>query len=370
MSGASAEPILVPREHVNDDSVFVTEWLAADGVHVDAGTVVCTIETSKAIVEIEAPAAGFVRQRAKVGDEVPIGGVLGYVTPTAEAALPDARPTRTESGEPGLISAKARRKMEELGVDPALFAGKTNVREKDVVEMAAQLASAPPTDDPRGPSEVEALSPVQRRTARVMEQSIASIPSSYLERTIDLAAIRARAKAIAETTKSVVTELDLVVHGVARACLRQPHFNAHVTEQYQLQVFAQVNVGVAMDLDGELYVPVLRNAAAKEPAAIAKELRSLLYLTQRRRLEASHLSGGTITVTSMLGRGIQRFLPIPYPQQAAIIALADPERGTSDRTALAIVFDHRVANGSAAAAFLAAVEELAIAAASDVPRPQ
>jgi pyruvate/2-oxoglutarate dehydrogenase complex dihydrolipoamide acyltransferase (E2) component len=370
VSEAVAEPIVVPREHVNDDSVFVTEWLAADGTRVEAGAVVCTIETSKAIVEIEAPAAGFVRQRAKVGDEVPIGGVLGYVSATSDAALPDATPARGDGGEPGMISAKARRKMEELGLDPALFAGKTNVREKDVIEMAARRATAAPIDDPRGPARVEALSPVQRRTARVMEQSIASIPSSYLERTIDLGALRARAKAIAAESRSVVTELDLIVFGVARACVRQPHFNAHVTEHYQLQVFEQVNVGVAMDLEGELYVPVLKNAAAKELAAIAKELRSLLYLTQRRRLDAAHLAGGTITVTSMLGRGVQRFLPIPYPQQAAIIGLADPERGTSDRTALAIVFDHRVANGSAAAAFLASVEELAIAAASDVPRPQ
>ena len=357
---SAAEPILVPREHVNDDSVFVTEWTATDGARVEAGAVVCTIETSKAIVEVEAPIAGFVRQRARVGDEIPIGGVLGYVTASAEATLPDAEPARGGTTEPGQISAKARRKMEELGLDPALFAGRTNVREKDVIEMAARRAAGAVEADPRGPSHVEALSPVQRRTARVMEQSIASIPSSYLERTIDLAAIRARAKAIAEASSAVVTELDLIVYAVARACARQPHFNAHVTERYELQVFEQVNVGVAMDLEGELYVPVLKNAAAKEPAAIAKELRSLLYLTQRRRLEATHLSGGTITVTSMIGRCVQRFLPIPYPQQAAIIGLADPERGTGERTALSIVFDHRVANGSAAAAFLAAVEELAV----------
>ncbi|MBI3767622.1 MAG: 2-oxo acid dehydrogenase subunit E2 [Deltaproteobacteria bacterium] len=362
MSAATAEPILVPREHVNDDSVFVTEWIAADGARVEAGAVVCTIETSKAIVEIEAPIAGFVRRRAQLGDEVPIGGVLGYVTATADAVLPDAEPARGDSVEPGLISAKARRKMEDLGLDPTLFAGRANVREKDVIEMASRRAAGSVPDDPRGPSRVEALSPVQRRTARVMEQSIASIPASYLERTIDLGTIRARAKTIAETSKGVVTELDLVVCAVARACLRHPHFNAHVTERYELQVFEQVNVGVAMDLEGELYVPVLKNAATKEPAAIAKELRSLLYLTQRRRLEATHLSGGTITVTSMVGRGVQRFLPIPYPQQAAIIGLADPERGTGERTALSIVFDHRVANGSAAASFLATVEELAIGA--------
>ncbi len=362
MSTGAVEPILVPREHVNDDSVFVTEWAVADGTRVAAGAVVCSIETSKAIVEIEAPAAGFVRQRAKPGDEVPIGGVLGYVSAAADTALPDTLPARAESGEPGQISAKARRKMAELGLDPALFAGRTNVREKDVVEMAARVAAAAggPTDDPRGPSRLEPLGPVQRRTARVMEQSVASIPASYLERHIDLAALRARAKAVAQASGAVVTELDLVVYGVARACLAQPHFNAHMAEHYQLQIFEQVNVGVAMDLDGELYVPVLKSAATKEVAAIAKELRSLLYLTQRRRLDAAHLAGGTITVTSMLGRGIQRFLPIPYPQQAAIIALADPEPGNGERTALAIVFDHRVANGSAAAAFLAAVENLAI----------
>jgi pyruvate/2-oxoglutarate dehydrogenase complex dihydrolipoamide acyltransferase (E2) component len=366
VSTAPVEPILVPREHVNDDSVFVTEWAVPEGAHVEAGTVVCSIETSKAIVEIEAPAAGFVRQRAKAGDEVAIGGVLGWVSASADAPLPDAQPARSESGEPGQISAKARRKIEELGLDPALFAGKTNVREKDVLEVAAKVAAAAggATDDPRGPSRLEPLGAVQRRTARVMEQSVASIPASYLERSIDLAALRARAKALAQASGAVITELDLVVHAVARACVDQPRFNAfnaHMSEHYQLQIFEQVNVGVAMDLDGELYVPVLRNAAAKEIAAIAKELRSLLYLTQRRRLEASHLAGGTITVTSMLGRGIQRFLPIPYPQQAAIIALADPERGTGERTALSIVFDHRVANGSAAAAFLARVEELAIA---------
>jgi pyruvate/2-oxoglutarate dehydrogenase complex dihydrolipoamide acyltransferase (E2) component len=362
VSTASVEPIVVPREHVNDDSVFVTEWLVDEGARVETGAVVCSIETSKAIVEIEAPAAGFVRQRAKAGDEVPIGGVLGYVSAAADTVLPDVHKTRADGGEPGQISAKARRKMEELGLDPALFAGKTNIREKDVIEMAAQVAVGGASEDPRGPSRLEALGPVQRRTARVMEQSVASIPASYLERSVDLGGIRARAKTIAEASGGVVTELDLVVFAVARACLRQPHFNAHMREHYQLQIFEQVNVGVAMDLEGELYVPVLRNAAAKEAVAIAKELRSLLYLTQRRRLEAAHLAGGTITVTSMLGRGIQRFLPIPYPQQAAIIGLADPERAHADRTALAIVFDHRVANGSAAAAFLAAVEELALGA--------
>jgi pyruvate/2-oxoglutarate dehydrogenase complex dihydrolipoamide acyltransferase (E2) component len=89
--------------------------------------------------------------------------------------------------------------------------------------------------------------------------------------------------------------------------------------------------------------------------AIAKELRGMQYLAQRRRLTAEHLSGGTITVTSMIGRGIHRFQPIPYPHQAAIVGIADAEPD-STHVSLAIVFDHRVANGAQAAAFLSAID--------------
>jgi pyruvate/2-oxoglutarate dehydrogenase complex dihydrolipoamide acyltransferase (E2) component len=368
MTAALVEAIVVPREIVNDDTVFFTEWTAGDGTRVDAAAVVCSIETSKAIVEVESPAAGYVRHKVKAGDEVPVGGTLGWVTATPDAALPDEKtgaPAATAGDGDAAgsqISAKARRKMTELGLDPSLFAGRANVREKDVLEMAAKVAAEKKPEDPRGAFRLEPLSAIQRRTARVMEQSVASIPSSFLERTIRLGALRERAQQVAAESKGVVTELDLIVAGIAQACRKMPRFNAHVTEDYQLQLFEQVNVGVAMDLAGELYVPILKDAAAKPVAAIAKELRSLLYLTQRKRLEATHLTGGTITVTSMVGKGIQRFMPIPYPQQAAIIGLADPAPDEPSRTALCIVFDHRVCNGSEAAAFLAAVEELALAA--------
>ncbi|MFN8545575.1 MAG: 2-oxo acid dehydrogenase subunit E2 [Candidatus Binatia bacterium] len=359
---SATEPIVVPRENVNDDSVYLIDWLVADGTRVEAGTPVCTIETSKANVDVDAPVAGFVRHQRCKGDEVPVGGVLGYLTATADGVLPTearaiAAPTAPGAGET-VISGKARQKMAELGLDPSLFAGRGVVKEKDVVEMAARAASvaAPAAADARGPSTVTPLSPVQRRTARVMEESVAAIPSSYLEREIDFAALRARAQALAQESGAVVTELDLLVAGVARACARFPRFNAALEDGYQLRAFAQANVGVAMDLEGELYVPVLRDAGTKGAVEIAKALRGLLYLTQRHRLEAQQLTGGTITVTSMIGRGVRRFIPIPYPRQSAIVGIGDP---AGDRAALCVVFDHRVANGSEAAAFLGAIEELA-----------
>ena len=129
-----------------------------------------------------------------------------------------------------------------------------------------------------------------------------------------------------------------------------------VTREHELHVFDHVNVGVAVDVKGDLYVVVAKDADKRPAKEVAKELRALQYLALRGRLETEHLTGGTITVTSMIGRGIHRFQPIPYPEQAAIVGIADVEPGTS-RAALVLVFDHRVANGTRAAEFLATIAD-------------
>src|SRR5262249_21176818 len=156
--------------------------------------------------------SGFLRHVRAVGDEVPIGGVLGYVSAAADTPLPGAGPSATRAtgggeGEPALISAKARQKMTELGLDPALFAGRGAVKEQDVVELAAKIraeaARSAPAQDPRGPSTVAPLGTIQRRTARVMEESAAAIPASVLERDADFGALRARAQAIARESGAV-----------------------------------------------------------------------------------------------------------------------------------------------------------------------
>jgi pyruvate/2-oxoglutarate dehydrogenase complex dihydrolipoamide acyltransferase (E2) component len=361
---SAVQPILVPREIVNADAVFVVKWLVEEGACVEAGQDVCEIDTSKAITAIATEYAGYVRHVAIVGAEVPVGGVLGYVTESPSAPLPgpvgesEASPTGASAAAGQVqVSAKARRAIQELGLDLALFAGRSVVRESDVRALAAELSSVKQSrPDPRGPFRLEPMGAIQRHVAHVMEKSVAAIPASYLERTIDVAPVRERAQRVASEWGTVVTEVDLLVIAVAKACVNLPQFNAFVTEDYQLHVFEQVNVGVAVDVSGDLYVVVVKNAEKRQPKDIAKELRGLQYLALRRRLSSDQTSGGTITVTSMIGRGIHRFQPIPYPQQAAIIGIADVEPGSTS-AALSLVFDHRIANGSQAAQFLAAIDE-------------
>jgi len=361
---SDVQPILVPREIVNADAVFVVKWLVEEGARVESGQDVCEIDTSKAITAIAAEHTGYVRQLAAVGSEIPVGGVLGYLTERPDTPLPggsgrppDAAPSAATIAGSVQISAKARRAIEELGLDSSLFAGRSVVRESDVRAVAAKVTTGKQLrSDPRGPFRLEAMGPIQRHVAHVMEKSVAAIPASYLERTIDVAPVRERAQRMGSEWNTVVTEVDMLVVAVAQACAKLPQFNAFVTDDYQLHVFEQVNVGVAVDVTGDLYVVVVKNAAERPPKEIAKELRGLQYLALRRRLSSEQTSGGTITVTSMIGRGIQRFQPIPYPQQAAIVGIADVEPGTS-RSALSLVFDHRIANGSQAAQFLAEIDE-------------
>lgn len=357
-SGGDIHAILVPREVVNADSVYLVEWLVPDGSVVEAGVEICVVETSKAAVTVEAEHSGYLCHRAVAGQEVPVGGIMGYITARTDTPLP-LMPSVADGAERSevKISAKARRMIQEMGLDMGMFEGKRFIRERDVLEVVASRgAPGEKRDDPRGPSRTEALGPVQRRVAQMMEESAFGIPAAYLECDVHLADIQQRARHLIQTSKVLVSPVDLLVAAVAKACTKFPNFNSSITEDYRRQLFERAHVGVAVDVEMDLYVVVVKDACRKSCGDIAKELRKLEYLAQRRQLGVEHLTGGTITVTSMIGRGVHRFHPLLYPGQAAIVGISDPKPG-SDMSSLTLGFDHRIANGSEAAAFLASIKK-------------
>ena len=76
----AVQAIRVPRESVNADSVYIVGWLVPDGALVEPGTDVCEVETSKAVFAVPSPYHGYLRHQVPIGAEVPVGGILGYVT--------------------------------------------------------------------------------------------------------------------------------------------------------------------------------------------------------------------------------------------------------------------------------------------------
>jgi acetyltransferase-like isoleucine patch superfamily enzyme len=140
---SSSLEIRVPRETVNDDFVTIEGWSVSAGEKVRAGQIVVTVETSKALLEIEAEGEGYVEILCTDGAEVEVGALIGrissqpggYATPAAEAPAPGA-----PAAEGSVISGKARVLIEEHGLDPEAFAGRGLVREADVIaHLEAQV---------------------------------------------------------------------------------------------------------------------------------------------------------------------------------------------------------------------------------------
>jgi pyruvate dehydrogenase E2 component (dihydrolipoamide acetyltransferase) len=151
---------------------------------------------------------------------------------------------------------------------------------------------------------------------------------------------------------------DWLVAAVTRAAAQQPVANASWQEQGILR-HSHVHIGFALNqANGELLVPVVHNAEQRSLEELVGDIRTLQKRAVRHQLSPQDLSGGTITVTSLLGSGVHQVLPILVPTQAIIIALADRCDWPAPSYCLTAAFDHRVLNGVEAAAFLVAVARL------------
>lgn len=194
-----------------------------------------------------------------------------------------------------------------------------------------------------------------REDARRVE---AGDPHSYLQRWVDAAAIDAKLEAIGREQGLMVGVFDLLVAAVAKAAANHPGMNAAWHDEGILR-YANVHLGFALNLaNGDLLVPVIKNADRLTFEDLAGRIRGLQKRAIRNKLTSDDLTGGTLTVTSLVGMGVHQVFPILVPGQTAILAVADPVLLPGLRAyAITLAFDHRVANGSEAAEFLAAVAE-------------
>lgn len=157
--------IRLPRLNVNEDTATVVAWAVDDARRVGPDDVVCTVETNKAAVDLDAGAEGFLRHRAKPGEEYAVGEVLGFVTGRPDDPLPApepaGRPEPAETGTPEPAEArppraratlKARRLGAELGIDISQVKQQGVIREADVRQYAesAESPARPPAPPKAG----------------------------------------------------------------------------------------------------------------------------------------------------------------------------------------------------------------------------
>ncbi len=165
--------------------------------------------------------------------------------------------------------------------------------------------------------------------------------------------------------------LPVVVKATAEALKRHPRLNAIETTtaegENQVQLVAEINIGLAVALDEGLVTPVVRGAGRKSLTELAAESRALAARTREGRPRPEEVTGGTFTITNLGANEIDAFTPIINPPQVAILGvgrvaekpvIVNGEISKGETMYLSLTFDHRVIDGAPAAAFLQTIKGL------------
>ena len=160
---------------------------------------------------------------------------------------------------------------------------------------------------------------------------------------------------------------DILIKAVSLALMENLEMNSSLKEN-EIEVYGNVNMGIAVSAERGLIVPVLRNAHQKTLLEIARESAILVQKVREGKIGPDELSFGTFTITNIGTFGIDLFTPIINPPESAILGVGKLEKKVKvvddDKIAirsvmnLCLVFDHRVVDGAPAARFLGRVKEI------------
>jgi len=362
-------PISIPRLGWNmEEGVFV-EWLKADGDTVKPGDAVFRLEGEKATDDIETLDAGVLHIPAngpKPGDRLAVGAMIGYLLQAGETA-PESR--RAEDVSPLLptgeqvayaprspqmvVTPRARRLAARLGVDTSHVNGSGHngrVRERDIAAIAK----------PRAASEL-AASHRRAIAARMMESRQTTAPVTLTSQVdaSNLVNLREQFKSVANGS-AVPSYTDFLVKFVAVALQKHPLLASRWTDTGIVPA-TSIDIGIAVDTEAGLLVPVIRAVPTLGLREVAARSRELVDLARSGKLTSRDMQGGCFTITNLGAFGIDAFTPIINPPECAILGVGRIERRPvmdGDRVigrelvTLSLTFDHRIVDGAPAARFL------------------
>jgi pyruvate dehydrogenase E2 component (dihydrolipoamide acetyltransferase) len=176
----------------------------------------------------------------------------------------------------------------------------------------------------------------------------------------NLVNLRGQFQAVAPEGGDVPGYTDFVVKLTAMALRDHPMLNARWDED-RLMIPDEPQIGISVDTEEGLLVPVIRGAAGLALGRIAELTRDLVRRARERRIRSDEMQGGTFTITNLGAFGIETFTPIINPPECAVlgvgrIAREPVMRGDQvvarERMGLSLTFDHRIVDGAPAARFL------------------
>ena len=411
--------VKLPQLAEGVESGTVVNILVAEGQDIKKDQPIMELETQKAVGSIPAPASGIVTKiHVKEGMEISVGHVLitirepggeAAASPPAGAPQPgehraaEAAPRRqpeyseapnlsyhyqSPSGAPPPAAPSIRKLARDLDIDLTRVKGSEaggRIVLEDLrayirrLQQIADTGSAPPSipSSPAAPRREaedfskwgavrrEKMSALRRTVSRRMVESWTMIPKINQFDDADITALLALRKKHAPAYQKKGAHLTLtsfLLMTVTRALVKHPRANASIDEGAGEIVFKEYrHIGVAVDTEAGLIVPVLRDVDKKNLVEISRELAAITEKTRQRKISLEELQGGTFAVSNQGSIGGGHFTPIIYSPQVAILGvgqgnpkpvIVDGKIAIRTLLPLCLSYDHRVLDGGDAVRFL------------------
>ncbi len=374
------------------ESGTIVKWLKAEGEPVKKGEPLYELDTDKVTQEVEAEADGVLLAIAVREGEVPVGRTIAVIgapgetfevtapAPTAPAAAP-AAPAPVEAVAPAAAAAAnggrvkasplARRIARERGIELHGLVGTGpdgRIVAEDVERAAAGTAPAPvaPPAAPVEGVELVPLTSLRKTIARRMTEAWQA-PAFQISMSADMSRaqeLRARLVELHDGEGAKPTINDILTKVCAAALMRHRAVNALFAGD-AIELHPSANIGIAVALPGGLVVPVIPSCERKTIAELADARADVVGRAREGKLTQADLDGGTFTISNLGMYGVEGFVAVLNPPQAAILAVGAIEEKPVVRDGdleivplmqITLTCDHRSLDGATAAEFLGTVK--------------
>jgi pyruvate dehydrogenase E2 component (dihydrolipoamide acetyltransferase) len=399
--------ITIPKLGLTMESAKLVRWEFSSGDEVKEGETLLVIETDKVSFEVTAPADGIIHPIASEGSTCEVEETVGYLAVAREEyeqLIKDqppvlaATPPQVEAVEPGPVptqpanvsvpaqskgrikaSPLARFMAAEHGLDLSAITGsgpngrivKADILlalEEDMVapeKRAARLQDSAADSMAKEALESIPIQGLRRVIFDNMYQSLSQSAQLTLHTEACADSIISLRKRISKDGKKI--SYNAILMKITAAALRlHPKINVSVDGD-TIHVWRQIHMGLAMEANDALIVPVVRNPDLKNISEIDHDIVDLIDRTRENKLSPDDLANGTFTLSNLGFADIDFFTPIIRPPESAILGVGRivekaivkceavvPEQ----RIGLSLTFDHRIIDGAPGARFLKTVKEM------------
>ena len=381
----------------------IIEVSISKGEQIKKNDPLIVLESEKAAMEVPADYDGvIVNVLVKEGESVSEGTVFATLEVKDETNFNDKEEPESEEQEPSIASAKnevkpkdheivekpmnfdginsgpaVRKISRELGIDLSkiLGTGKNGFITKDDVKNYIHSLSESKVQSYAEIAELESFgdyvlenqSKIRKAGAKNLFKSWTSIPHVTHFEQVDVTSLEKHRKILNEVSKIKISLLAYIVKATSIILLKKPVINSSLVGEGKLMFKKYVNIGIAVNTDQGLVVPVIKNVAELNLGQISEKITEFAHKARSKTLLEKDLRGATFTISSLGGIGGIGFTPIVNPPEVGILGVSRSNKVLeldNDQIVerimvpLAFSYDHRVINGVDAGEFMQEIKTL------------